>query len=147
MLAYALREQYPDNFIFRRTGTTSGGVTAYSDADWYLYSTSHSLSYGNSGLKTPYSDELTGAVTGRLFGGTVRLKGILRWGEDEFSRSIGDRVTKTLENGNTSTYTLYTLTNNGSSRYSGVSLEWTRSFGRHSVACLLYTSPSPRDRG
>lgn len=134
MLAYALREQYPDNFIFRRTGTTSGGVTTYSDADWYLYSTSHSLSYGNSGLKTPYSDELTGAVTGRLFGGTVRLKGILRWGEDEFSRSIGDRVTKTLENGNTSTYTLYTLTNNGSSRYRGVSLEWTRSFGRHSVA-------------
>lgn len=134
MLAYALREQYPDNFIYRRSGVSSGGRLTYSDSGWTLYSTSHSTSYANADLRTPYSDELTGAVTGKVLGGTVRLKGVFRWAKDEFSRSVATRVTGTLETGATTTYTLYTPSNDGRSRYSGGSLEWTRAFGKHSIA-------------
>lgn len=134
MLAYALREKYPDNFIYRRVGVNSGGRLTYSDAGWTLYSTSHSTSYANGDLKTPYSDELTGAVTGTVLGGTIRLKGIFRWGKDEFSRSMATRVTGALETGVPTTYTLYTPNNDGRSRYRGGSLEWTRAFGKHSIA-------------
>ncbi|WP_333572257.1 TonB-dependent receptor plug domain-containing protein [Sphingomonas sp.] len=134
MLGYALREQYPDNFTYRRTGVRSGASLVFSDAGWTLYDTSHSTSYANADLKTPYSDELTGAVTGRVLGGTIRLKGVFRWAKDEFSRSSATRVTGTLETGATTTYTLYTPNNDGRSRYRGASLEWTRAFGKHSIA-------------
>lgn len=145
MLAYALREQYPDNFIYRRNGVSSGGRLTYSDSGWTLYSTSHSTSYANADLKTPYSDELTGAVTGKVLGGTVRLKGVFRWAKDEFSRSVSTRVSGTLETGAATTYLLYTPNNDGRSRYRGGSLEWTRAFGKHSIAanvnyCKAYTS-------
>ena len=137
MLAYALREQYPDNFIYRRTGVSSGGRLTFSDTGWTLYSTTHSTSYADGDLKTPYSDELTGAVTGRFLGGTVRLKGVFRWGKDEFSRSVATRVTGQLETGAATTYTLYTPNNDGRSTYRGGSLEWTRTFGKHSIAANL----------
>lgn len=137
MLGYALREQYPDNFVYRRTGIASAGRLIFSDSGWTLYSTSHSTSYANAGLKTPYSDELTGAVTGGVLGGTLRLKGIFRWAKDEFSRSAITRVTGTLETGAATTYILYTPNNDGHSRYRGASLEWTRAFGKHSIAANI----------
>lgn len=141
MLAYAMREQYPDNFTYRRNPTVTGGNRVYSD-NWYLFSTSRSTSYSGSDLDTPYSDELTAAVTGRVLGGALRLKGIQRWGKDEFARSIAERVTGTLENGNATTYTVYKMTNDGESSYRGLSLEWTRSFGKHSVALNVNYSKS-----
>lgn len=142
MLAYALREQYPDNFIYRRSGVSSGGRLTFSDRGWTLYSTTHSTSYADADLKTPYSDELTGAVTGRVLGGTVRLKGVFRWAKDEFSRSMATRVTGTLETGAATTYTLYTPNNDGRSRYRGGSLEWTRAFGKHGIAANVNYSKS-----
>lgn len=141
MLAYAIREQYPDNFTYLRAPTIIAGERVYSD-NWYLSSTSRSTSYADSNLKTPYSDELTAALTGRVLGGTVRLKGIIRQGKNEFARSIAERVTGTLENGNSTTYTLYTMTNDGESRYRGASLEWLRSVGKHSLAINVNYSKS-----
>ncbi|WP_324698442.1 TonB-dependent receptor plug domain-containing protein [Novosphingobium aerophilum] len=133
MLAYALREQYPDNFVYRRNGTTSGGITTYTDGDWYLYSTSHSASYSDGDKKTPYSDELSAALSARVLGGSLRVKGIYREGNDEFVRSA-ETLTTTLANGNTTTYTNYFVTNEGYSKYRGLSFEWTRTFGKHSFA-------------
>jgi hypothetical protein len=125
MLGYALREQYPDNYTYVRKGVTSGGLTTYSDADWYLSSTSHS---------TSYSDELSAALSARLLGGNLRIKGIYREGHDEFTRSAGEDATKTLDNGKIWTYKQFVITNDGYSKYRGASVEWARSFGKHSVA-------------
>ncbi|MEE4451434.1 TonB-dependent receptor [Novosphingobium resinovorum] len=134
MLSYALREQYPDNYTYKRTATASGGSNVYSDDDWYMSATSHSTSYSGSNLKTPYSDELSAAVSGRILGGALRVKGIYREGSNEFTMSSGEKLTTTLDNGNTSTYTNYVMTNDGYSKYKGGSIEWTRTFGKHSVA-------------
>ncbi|MFX4083631.1 TonB-dependent receptor plug domain-containing protein [Sphingobium yanoikuyae] len=134
MLAYALREQYPDNFVYRRAATTSSSSLIYEDSDWYLYSTSKSASYSDGNNKTPYSDELSAALTAGVLGGSLRVKGIYREGKDEFVRSVGETLTTTLANGRTTTYTNYVVTNDGFSKYRGLSLEWTRSFGKHSIA-------------
>ena len=133
MLGYALREQYPDNYVYVRKGVTSGGLTTYSDDDWYLSTTSHSTSYSDGKKKTPYSDELSAALSARVLGGNLRIKGIYREGHDEFTRSAGEKVTKALDNGKISTYTQYVVTNDGYSKYRGASIEWVRSFGKHSV--------------
>jgi hypothetical protein len=134
MLGYALREKYPDNYTYVRKGVTSGGLTTYSDADWYLSTTNRSNSYADGKKKTPYSDELSAALSARVLGGSLRIKGIYREGHDEFTSSAGEKVTKTLDNGNISTYTQFVITNDGYSKYRGASVEWARSFGKHSVA-------------
>ncbi|MBT0669355.1 TonB-dependent receptor plug domain-containing protein [Novosphingobium profundi] len=134
MLAYALREQYPDNLTYRRTGTASGDSLVYSDADWTLYSTSHSTSYSDGNKKTPYSDELSAAMSGRILGGALRVKGTYRKGRNEFTRSEGETETTTLIDGTSDEYTNYVITNDGHSTYRGLSLEYTRSFGKHALA-------------
>ncbi|WP_245892707.1 energy transducer TonB [Novosphingobium guangzhouense] len=135
MLAYALRDQYPDNYSYKRAATVSGGSNVYSDDGWYMSATSHSLSYSSGGgSKTPYSDELSAALSGRVLGGMLRVKGIYREGNNEFTRSVSEKVTKTLDNGGTSTYTNYVMTNDGYSKYKGGSIEWTRTFGKHAIA-------------
>ncbi len=134
MLAYALREQYPDNLIYRRTATASGTSLVYSDADWTLYSTSHSTSYSDGDKKTPYSDELSAAMSGRVLGGALRVKGIYRKGRNEFTRSEGETETTILIDGTTDEYTNYVITNDGHSTYRGLSLEYTRRFGKHAFA-------------
>ncbi len=133
MLAYALREGIPDSYTYQRTATIVGGRRVYSD-NWALTSVTRAATYSRSSLETPYSDELTGAVNGRVLGGTLRIKGIYRDNKDEFSRSAGETLTAVLENGVTRTYTNYTMTNDGGSTYRGVSFEWVRSFGKHSLS-------------
>lgn len=134
MLAYALREQYPDNFIYRRAGQLVAGQRRFSNDQWSLFSTSVSTSYSQSDLDTPYSDELTAAVGAPLLGGTARLKGIVRWGKDEFARSLRQEEPYELENGDIATRRFFTLTNDGRSRYRGVSLEWVKTVGKHTFA-------------
>lgn len=134
MLAYALREQYPATYTYRRTGVTSGSTTTYADSGWYLYSIGYATSYSDSRKKTPYSDELSAAVSGRVLGGMLRVKGIYRDGKDEFTRSDGETRTALLVSGRTTTYTNYTISNDGFSSYRGGSVEWVRSFGKHSLA-------------
>lgn len=134
MLAYALRAQYPDNITQQRVPTVSGGRRIYTD-NWTISRASRPEIYSNLGsLRTPRSDELSATLSAPILGGTLRLRGIHRRGEDEFTRSIAERVTTTLANGITAISQSYRLTNDGFSRYRGGTIEWQRSFGRHTVA-------------
>ncbi len=96
--------------------------------------TSRTATYSDGKKKTPYSDELSAALSAGILGGNLRIKGIYREGKDEFVRSAGETLTKTLENGRTVSYLNYVINNDGYSKYRGLSLEWTRSFGKHSFA-------------
>jgi hypothetical protein len=126
-LGYALREDAPDNYIYRRTPVR--GVYG----DWTLYSHTSTARYSDSDLKTPYSDELTAAVAGGLLGGEYRVKGILREGKDQFSltKTTETYISETL---GTRSRTVSTVDNDGSSSYRGLSVEWMRKFGRHTIS-------------
>jgi hypothetical protein len=132
-LGYAIRERYPDNFTERRNARLIGGRRVFGPNDWFLSNTSRSTRYSDADLNTPYSDEVTLALTGGLFGGEYRVKGVLREGRDEFSRSTSERLTYNPVTGGTSTFTSYTVTNEGETSYRGVSLEYLRDFGPHSA--------------
>ncbi|MBK6707042.1 MAG: energy transducer TonB [Sphingomonadales bacterium] len=132
MLGYAIREKVPNLTIYSRVFTTSAGQRLYGNS-WTLSSATNAVQYGLRDLDTPYSDELTAAVTGRLLGGTARVKGIMRWGKDEFVRTPQETSSGTNALGNPITIRTYYLSNEGRSKYRGVSLEWVRTFGDHSI--------------
>lgn len=134
MLAYAIREKYPPSITERRAGVLTGGQRQFSNAQWTLFNTSFPTSYSDSDLDTPFSDELTAGLTAPLLGGVVRLRGIARWGKDEFARSLQQQEQATLPNGATATRRFFTLTNDGSSSYRGISLEWVKTIGKHTFA-------------
>ncbi|RIV86109.1 energy transducer TonB [Aurantiacibacter xanthus] len=134
MLAYAIRAQYPETFTYRRNATSVGGTREVGNADWYLYKNGIPASYSTSELKTPYSDELSAAANLPLFGGALRVKGIYRRGHDEFAKSLQKTESYQLENGETTTRRYFVMTNDGGSEYQGVSLEYVRTFGKHSFA-------------
>lgn len=134
MVGYAIKEQYPDSFIYRRVGTTVGDDLNVSNDDWYLYKTSRSTTYSQSNLDTPYSDELTASVGAKFLGGKLRLKGVYRDTKDEFARSVRFEEPYILENGNETTRRFYVMTNDGRSKYRGGSLEWVRTSGKHTFA-------------
>lgn len=144
MVSYALRAHYPSLELYRRTGVSRGGSLVYSNAGWSLYSVSSGTGYSNSSLKTPYSDELTAALSGRVLGGTARLKGIYRDGRNDFVRSPMNTETVDNGDGTSSVRRYYALTNEGRSRYRGVSAEWSRSFGKQAVALSLNYSTTKR---
>ncbi len=134
MLVYAIRQAQPNYRIYAHNPTVVGNDLLFSDNDLTIYREYISRNYNSADMKTPYKDELTAALTGNIFGGTMRLKGILRWGKDEFASSARERVT-----GDTSigayTYNYYEITNDGSSTYKALSLEWTRAINEnHAVA-------------
>ncbi len=139
MLAYALREQVPAMETWRRTGVMSGGSQLWSNSNWTLFSVSSGTTYRNSGLRTPYSDELTAALSGRVFGGVARLKGIYRDGKDIFARS--PQQTEVVD-GVTRRY--FAMTNEGASTYRGVSFEWERTFGKHALGISINYSKTKR---
>jgi hypothetical protein len=137
LLAYAMRAQYPVNLTLERAAVVSGGNRVFTD-NWTIRSTSASTRYSGDGkLKTPYSDELTAGINGTLLGGKLSLRGIYREGRNEFTRAPGTTETIELPNGATDTYTQYILANDGFSSYRGASLEYVRSFGKHSIALNL----------
>lgn len=134
-LGYALRENYPGNRIYQRRPTMVGTQQIWSD-DWYLVTHSETARYSDANLDTPYSDEFTAALQGRApwVGGDFRLKGILREGKNEFSSSRSTSEVYDRETGGTSTRQVYTITNDGSREYKGLSLEYLRDLGRdHTV--------------
>lgn len=136
MLAYALRDQYPDSLNETRAARLVGGKAVY-DETWQISMASRpSLDIGGS-TRTPYSDELSAALNGRVLGGRLSLRGIYRDGKDEFTRVAAGTATKLLANGKTVTFQRFRLANEGESRYRGLSAEWVRSFGKHSVALNL----------
>ena len=129
-LGYALREGYPGTYIYRRTPTTVNGQKVYSD-NWTIYSHTETAGYSNADLKTPYVDEFSFAVSGPVpfIGGDYRLKGVARQSEDQFSRSEGVTEPYDKETGGSATRQRYTITNDGTREYQGLSLEYTRRLG------------------
>lgn len=134
-LGYALRENYPDSYIYRRTPQVVNGQNLWSE-NWTLYSQTILPRYRNADLKTPYVDELTFALRGPapLIGGEYRIRGILRDGRNRFSSSEQVQTRETNELGNTVTVRTSSITNDASSSYRGLSLEYVREFGKHSFS-------------
>lgn len=121
MLSYAYQDATPATVSQTRTAdttTTPGSVIFYDD--WAASSTGVKRSFSGSGLKTPFSDEQTAAISFPLpfLGGTTRLKWMERKGRDQFSRDSTD-----------SGSTEYNLSNEGSSLYTSYSAEWSREIG------------------
>ncbi|WP_298330737.1 TonB-dependent receptor [Asticcacaulis sp.] len=131
-LGYAIQGATARTFTYRRTVSKVGST--YKAGDWYLYSVSSGTIYDGIALKTPYSDELTLAFSRSLWGGQGRLKLISRDYEDQLTRSTTTEARPyTKADGTTGTYNVYLPTNGGESTYRGVSLEWGKNFGRHTV--------------
>ncbi|MGL5039067.1 MAG: TonB-dependent receptor plug domain-containing protein [Aeromonas sp.] len=130
MVGYAIRSQYPDNYLYRRTVNSATGELG----EWALSSSNRSTDYGQGDLNTPYSDELTAALTFPApLDGHFRIKGVYRQNRDSFANTQMDKVSFEPENGGKPTSTLrYTLTNEGKSDYKGLALEWQGKVERHS---------------
>lgn len=134
MVAYAIRSQMPDTIIHRRT-TTADGNGVLSANDWTLYRHTRSSDYAQADLDTPYSDELTLALTApTFFDGTFRLKGVKRKSRDQFARSPREVTTFDAPTATSTRQSLYTITNDGGIDYKGLSAEWLGHIGRHSLA-------------
>lgn len=134
MLAYAIREQYPPSITERRSGVLVNGERQFTDDQWSLFRLTVPTSFQGSDLDTPFSDELTAGIGAPLLGGVMRLRGIARWGKDEFARSLQQDEDILLETGATATRRFFTLTNDGESTYRGISLEWVKTIGKHTFA-------------
>lgn len=126
MVGYAIKEKIPAQTCYQRDLKNSGdgsygGVTG----DWYECSSQPSVDlYSNSNLNTPYSDELTAAITMPTFlNGNVRLKTVYRQNRDQFAKS----QELTDENGDN----YYQMTNNGETDYYGYSIEWSGNYKKH----------------
>lgn len=142
-LGYALRENYPDNYVYRRAPEVIDGNYVWSD-NWTLYRHTILPRYSNAELETPYVDELTFALRGPtpLIGGEYRIRGILRESRNQFARSEEISYNEEEETGDTAMVRSYEITNDGERSYRGLSLEYARSFGHHSLSVSTNLSKS-----
>ncbi len=127
-LVYAVRENGLQTLQYEREAVD--GV--WGDT-WFQTGDTTATRFSQYDLATPYSDELTAAIQGDLLGGRYRIKGILRDGKDQFS-TTAVRENYVNELGQTRSRLVTTPNNDGHSDYRGLSLEWNRDFGRHSLA-------------
>lgn len=136
-LGYALREGQGVTRGYTRTATNVDGQSVWSD-NWRLTSHTDSSRYSNMGLSTPYSDEFAAAVSGplALIGGEYRIKAIYRDSQDQFASSLGEVSFFDNETGTTARRNTRTITNDGSRKYKGLSLEYVRDFGRNHALSL-----------
>ncbi|MFC7378919.1 hypothetical protein [Brevundimonas sp. GCM10030266] len=135
-VGYALREGAGVTRNYTRTPTIVGTERRWSD-NWVLTNHTDSNRYSGLGLDTPYTDEATLAVTGPMawIGGQYRVKGIIREGRDQISRSVRFTEIYDKETGTTATRSVYYGTNDGERSYKGLSLEYTRPIGDdHSIS-------------
>jgi hypothetical protein len=133
MVAYKLRESYPDEFLYDRLPEISREFTpdftgiietrTYSD-EWILREQNRSPRFSQSDLNTPYSDEISLALTIPLPVGQGRVKVMRRSNRDEFARQPGVTETFTAADGSIGTFTQYVVNNNGFTDYESLSLEW-----------------------
>ncbi|MFC3913950.1 TonB-dependent receptor plug domain-containing protein [Pseudaeromonas sharmana] len=129
MVGYAIRSQYPDNYTYRRSVNTSTGEIG----DWSLLSHVRATDYGQGELKTPYSDELTAALTFPApLDGHFRIKSIYRFNRDSFASTSKTSEEFNSDTGKTLSTTLYSMTNDGKSDYKGLALEWDGQITQHS---------------
>lgn len=137
MVAYKLRESYPDEFVYERlpviTREFSPDFTriietrTYSDV-WTLRDHNRSPRYSQADLDTPYSDELSAALTFPLLQGQARVRVLQRRNRAEFARSEGFRDTFVGEDGRERTFTNYFITNRGFTNFESLVLEWQRTW-------------------
>ncbi len=126
-LAYKLREQNPDNFVYRRRGQLINNQWVVGD--WALFRRSTSSANANGELKTPYSDELSAALTLPVWElGEFRIKAVTRDNKDGLARSEPIPTTGIDQNGNPYNYNTFTLTNRGASEYKSISLEYEKNW-------------------
>lgn len=130
MVGYAIRSQYPNNYLYRRDVKTATGEVG----NWELSSVSRGTDYSQGDLNTPYSDELTAALTFPApLDGHFRIKGVYRQNRDGFANSHREKVSfEPDDNSKPTSTTLYSLTNDGKSDYKGLALEWQGQLERHS---------------
>ncbi|WP_417318670.1 hypothetical protein [Emcibacter sp.] len=135
LLTYALQNEKP-LFIHENRDYIQDGNDYIVGNDWYLYREfGTTTGYGLSDLETPYTDELTAAVT--YFDpdglGTLRLKGIYRDEKEQISRITTLEETTYFLNGDYRTVDrrIFRAANDGYSTYRGLSLEWNKSFENH----------------
>lgn len=134
-VGYALREGSGQTRTYTRTPTIVGTERRFSDT-WTLTSHTDSTRYSGLGLDTPYSDEATLGLIGKLgwIGGEYRLRGVLRDSRDMISRSARTTEIYDRESGGTATRTVYTANNDGERSYRGLSFEYERPIGtNHTV--------------
>ena len=136
-VGYALREGSGVTRTYSRTPTIVGTERRWSD-NWVLTNHTDSTRYSGLDLGTPYSDEATLALTGPMawIGGEYRIKGVLREGRDQISRSARFTEIYDRETGTTATRTVYYATNDGERSYQGLSLEYTRPIGADHTVTL-----------
>jgi hypothetical protein len=132
-LGYAMREKLTNTLTYGRTYTTVNGQRVWSP-NWVLNTVTIPQRYSNQNLDSPYNDEASLALTGPLLGGQWRVRGVYREGKDLFSRSLASSFTLIDELGNSRTINRYNITNGGTSSYESVSLDYTRSWRRHTFS-------------
>ncbi|CAH0528910.1 TonB-dependent receptor plug domain-containing protein [Vibrio hippocampi] len=125
MIGYAIKEQVPSHTCYQRDMKDENGDWGGEVGDWYECSSQPSTDqYSNSDLDTPYSDELTAAITiPTMLEGNLRFKTVYRQGKDQFAQS------DELEDADGNEY--YEMTNNGETEYIGYSIEWSGRFEKH----------------
>ena len=90
MLSYALRDKIGSYDDYSRTSSTGS---------WVKGRTRESTSYGESNLKTPYSDEINMGVTHQRNNNEWTVKVVQRMGKDQFAQSYVSRVKSLNNNG------------------------------------------------
>ena len=120
-VAYAIRAKDADRYIYRRkVDATTGEV-----GDWELFKKISPTQFSRSDLDTPYSDELTAALTiPTALNGTLRLKTVMRENKKQFSRS------EKIYGDDGKSYH-YEMANKGATDYTGYSIEWSSSYDNH----------------
>ena len=132
-LGYAIKSQYPGTRVYRRTTSTVNGQLVAGA--WTLNTHTVTAGVAGTGVKTPYSDELTFALAKPIFGGVARIKGVARESRDQFTAgvvTVNQYIRET--NGQTYSYNTTSLGNDGETSFRGLSAEWSRGFGRHTVS-------------
>jgi hypothetical protein len=127
LLAYAISEDEPDSYLYRRTGTSDGTDLVFSPDDWSLYRWSVLTSYYDAKLDTPYSDEATLALTFPAFknlNGIGRLKAVQRWHRDQILARPMETVEQIDDEGAPYTRRVRYPSNKGKTDYVGLSAEW-----------------------
>jgi hypothetical protein len=132
-LGYAIREKLTDTMQYSRTFTTVSGRRVWSP-DWVLSSVTPTTKYSGQDLDTPYSDEVSLALTGDLFGGQWRVRGVYRDSHDQFSRSLVSTYVLIDALGASRNVNSYKMTNGGSSTYESGSLEYVLPLNRHTFS-------------
>ncbi|MBK1639524.1 hypothetical protein CKO24_10740 [Rhodothalassium salexigens DSM 2132] len=133
-IGYAVRAEHPDSGLFGRSPRVDGDSLAFSPDDWELTFPIGFLGFRQTeDLRTPYSDEVTGAFNFPLLGGVGRLKAVRRWYQDQITGTPREFVEDTNLDGSTFLRQTVYATNAGETRFLGLSAEWAGSWRNHTL--------------